>query len=152
MCLRAFGFRLEGVDTMPYKNGDKCEKCGIGRTKFGGLFWDNKTVMDEPTPPKFSNPSPRFFSETSTIIAVEELPNQKADQQKFYVVLGKEGYSEERNDGFFTRLRRGEDGEGEWAGHYNMNLMEASVDFSTRLSGTGKVLQMLGEQVRDIKR
>jgi len=100
---------------------------------------------------EFANPSPRFFSGTSMIIAVEEMKRQQYGQG-LQVVLGKEDYSKDRNDGFFTRIRRPNGNYPEWAGHYNMTLIEAAVDFATRIGGTGDALQMLHEQVREIKR
>jgi len=100
---------------------------------------------------EFANPSPRFFSGTSMIVAIEEMKHQKYGQE-LQIVLGKEAYAKDRNDGFFTRIRRPNGDYPEWAGHYNMTLIEATVDFTTRVGGTGDALQMLNEQVREIKR
>ena len=91
---------------------------------------------------------------STTIIAVEEIPNQQYGQH-LQIVLGKESYANEGNDGFFTRVRRGSGsggGDGEWSGHYNMTLIEATVDFETRLHGTGQALNMLFNQIREVKR
>tara|TARA_Y100001951_G_C11183521_1_gene207323 strand:+ start:359 stop:712 length:354 start_codon:yes stop_codon:yes gene_type:complete len=106
---------------------------------------------------EFENPSPRFFSGTSLIIAVEEIANQEYGQ-RLQVVLGKEEYAKDRNDGFFTRIRRPSDDNfrgppyPEWAGHYNMTLIQAAVDFETRIRGTGNALKMLHYQVQEVKR
>ena len=95
------------------------------------------------------------MAEHSTIIiAVEEIPNQQYGQH-LQIVLGKESYANDGNDGFFTRVRRGSGsggGDGEWSGHYNMTLKEATVDFETRLRGTGQALNMLFNQIREVKR
>ena len=91
---------------------------------------------------------------STTIIAVEEIPNQQYGQH-LQIVLGKESYANDGNDGFFTRVRRGSGsggGDGEWSGHYNMTLIEATVDFETRLRGTGQALNMLFNQIREVKR
>ena len=95
------------------------------------------------------------MAEHSTIIiAVEEIPNQQYGQH-LQIVLGKESYANEGNDGFFTRVRRGSGsggGDGEWSGHYNKTLIEATLDFETRLRGTGQALNMLFNQIREVKR
>lgn len=87
----------------------------------------------------------------SIILAVEEMPNQEYGQH-LQIILGKESYAEERNDGFFTRVRRASGGGGEWSGHYGMTLIEAIIDFETRLRGTGHALNMLFDQIREVKR
>ena len=87
-------------------------------------------------------------------IAVGDIENQKYGQ-RLQVVLGKEVYAGDRNDGFFTRIRRNIAGDPpypEWGGHYNMNLIEATVDFETRIRGTGNAIKMLHDQIREIKR
>jgi hypothetical protein len=90
-------------------------------------------------------------------IAVGEIENQQYGQ-RLQVVLGKEIYAGDRNDGFFTRIRRPSDDNfrgppyPEWAGHYNMTLIQAAVDFETRIRGTGYALKMLHDQVREVKR
>jgi len=86
----------------------------------------------------------------SRIIAIEEIPNQEYGQH-LEIVLGKENYSKDRNDGFFTRARRANGDGGEWAGRYNMTLIEAAIDFETRLRGTGQALNMLFNQIREVK-
>jgi hypothetical protein len=88
------------------------------------------------------------------IIAIEEMPNQQYGQH-LQIILGKESYAKERNDGFFTRVRRASDSttrtNNEWSGHYGMTLIEAAIDFETRLRGTGQALNMLFNQIREVK-
>ena len=85
------------------------------------------------------------------IIAIEEMPNQQYGQH-LQIILGKESYAKERNDGFFTRVRRASGIGGEFSGHYNMTLIEAAIDFETRLHGTGQALAMLHNQIQEVKR
>ena len=85
------------------------------------------------------------------IIAIEEMPNQQYGQH-LQIILGKESYAKERNDGFFTRVRRESGIGGEFSGHYNMTLIEAAIDFETRLRGTGQALAMLHNQIQEVKR
>jgi hypothetical protein len=90
----------------------------------------------------------------SIIIAAEQLPNQEYGQ-RLELVLGKESYAENGNGGFFTRVRRASDSttrtDHEWSGHYGMTLIEAAIDFETRLRGTGQALNMLFNQIREVK-
>ena len=95
--------------------------------------------------------SEKHASPAQIIIAIEELPNQEYGQH-LQVVLGKESFAKDRNDGFFTRVRRASGDGGEWAGHYNMTLIEAAIDFQTRLHGTGQALAMLHNQIQEVKR
>jgi len=89
------------------------------------------------------------------IIATEQLPNQEYGQ-RLELVLGKESYSELGNGGFFTRVRRASDSpvrtDNEWSGRYGMTLIEAAIDFETRLRGTGHALSMLFNQIREVKK
>jgi len=113
--------------------------------------------------PKILSNSKVELRRTRHIIAVEKIEKQYLDNTS--VVFGKEDFSGNRNDGFFTRIRKtdvhlhspnlyglGLGENPEFWGHYNMNLFDAAVDFELRVRGTGAVLDMLHKKIQEVKK
>ena len=87
------------------------------------------------------------------IIATEQLPNQEYGQ-RLEVVLGKQQLSEDDTTCFYTGIRRGSKSTvlaDHWSRKHGLTLIQATVDFETRLRGTGHALNMLFNQIREVK-